>query len=173
MADNGGNGAGMPQLDFSTFPNQILWLVVTLVVIYLILSRVALPRIGSVLAERAGTISNDIAAAETYRQQAAEAEAAYNRALEEARAAAHKVIEEARADIQADLDEAIARADAEIAARTAESEEKIAAIRESANEAVARVAEDAALEIVSTFGASADKATVSAAVAERLKGGTA
>ena len=35
---------GMPQLDFSTFGNQIFWLLVTLVVIYMILSRVALPR---------------------------------------------------------------------------------------------------------------------------------
>ncbi len=47
---------GMPQLDFGHFPNQIFWLVVTLVVIYLILSRVALPRIGSILAQRQGTI---------------------------------------------------------------------------------------------------------------------
>ena len=38
-------GAGMPQLDFSTFPNQIFWLVVTLLVIYFVLSRVALPRL--------------------------------------------------------------------------------------------------------------------------------
>ena len=54
----------MPQLYFSTFPNQIFWLLVTLVVIYFVLSRVALPRIGGVLAERKGTITNDIAAAE-------------------------------------------------------------------------------------------------------------
>jgi F-type H+-transporting ATPase subunit b len=60
-------GAGMPQLDFSTFPNQIFWLVVTLVVIYLILSRVALPRIGAVLAERQPL--NDIAAAEELKQR--------------------------------------------------------------------------------------------------------
>lgn len=173
MAEPNGNAPGMPQLDFSTFPNQILWLVVTLVVIYLILSRVALPRIGSVLAERAGTISNDIAAAETYKQQAAEAEAAYNRALEDARAAAHKVIEQARADIQADLDAAIAKADAEIAARAAESEQKIAAIRESATEAVSKVAEEAAQEILTAFGVKADAKAVSTAVAERLKGGAA
>ena len=47
-------GPGMPQLDFSTFSNQIFWLVVTLVVIYFILSRIALPRIGGALADRAG-----------------------------------------------------------------------------------------------------------------------
>ena len=43
---------GMPQLDFATFPNQIFWLIVTLVVIYFVLSRIALPRIGAVLAGR-------------------------------------------------------------------------------------------------------------------------
>ena len=61
---NSGSAVGVPQLCFDWFPNQIFWLVVTLVVIYLILSRVALPRIASVLAERQGTITNDIAAAE-------------------------------------------------------------------------------------------------------------
>ena len=68
--------AGMPQLDFSTFPNQIFWLLVTLVVIYLVLSRVALPRIGGVLAERKGTITNDLAAAEELKQSAVGAEKA-------------------------------------------------------------------------------------------------
>lgn len=173
MAEEPGTSAGMPQLDFSTFPNQILWLAVTLVVLYLILSRVALPRIGSVLAERAGTISNDIAAAETYKVQAAEAEAAYHKALEDARAAAAKVVQQARADIQADLDAAIAKADAEIAARSAESEQKIGAIRESADAAVAEVARDAARAIVGVFGVSADAAAVDAAVDERLKRGAA
>ena len=76
---------GMPQLDFSTFPNQIFWLVVTLVVIYLVLSRVALPRIASVLAERSGTITNDLATAEELKLQAVEAEKAYQQALADAR----------------------------------------------------------------------------------------
>ncbi len=60
----GGHAVGMPQLDFSTWPNQIFWLAVTLVVIYFVLTRVALPRIGAVLAERSSTITNDLAAAE-------------------------------------------------------------------------------------------------------------
>ncbi len=71
-AEHGAEAAaspGMPQLDFSSFPNQIFWLVVTLVVIFLVLSRIALPRISSVLAERASTITNDIAAAEEFRQK--------------------------------------------------------------------------------------------------------
>lgn len=166
-------GAGMPQLEFATFPNQILWLVVALVVLYLILSRVALPRIGSVLAERTGTITNDIAAAETYKLQAAEAEAAYHKALDDARAAAAKVVEEARAEIQKDLDIAIAKADAEIAARSAESERRIGEIRESAIDAVSEVSKSATKDILSAFGVKADARSVTAAVNARIKGGAA
>mgnify|MGYP001213466103 CR=1 FL=1 len=171
-ADAAASG-GMPQLDFATFPNQIFWLVVALVVLYFILSRVALPRIGSVLAERTGTITNDLSAAETYKTQAREAEAAYHKALDDARAAAAKVVAEARAEIQKDLDVAIAKADAEIAARTAESEVRIADIRASAAEAVSSVAKDTTKEILASFGVKADARSVTSAVTARLKGGAA
>jgi len=164
---------GLPQLDFSTFPNQIFWLVVALVVLYFILSRVALPRIGSVLAERTGTITNDIAAAETFRAQATEAEAAYHKALDDARAAAAKVIEQAKADIKVDLDDAIAKADVEIAARTAESAARIGEIRDSATEAVTEVAKDTTKEILAAFGVKADARSVTAAVNAQIKGGAA
>ena len=163
-------GAGMPQLDFSTFPNQIFWLVVTLVVIYLILSRVALPRIGAVLAERQGTITNDIAAAEELKQRAIEAEAAYDKALADARSEAGKIVAQAKADIQAKLDVQMAKADAEIAAQTAESEKAIADIQAGATDAVKAVAKDTAKEIIAAFGGKADAKTVTAAVTARMKG---
>ena len=125
---------GMPQLDFSTFGNQIFWLVVTLVVIYLILSRVALPRIAGVLAERSGTISNDLAAAEELKAKAVAAEEAYNKALADARAEAAKIVATTKADMKAELDAAIAKADAEISQKTAESEKVISEIRATALE---------------------------------------
>jgi len=162
--------AGMPQLDFSTFPNQIFWLLVTLVVIYLVLSRVALPRIASVLAERSGTITNDLAQAEELKLKAQEAEAAYDKALADARAEAQTIAAQTRAEIQKDLDAAIERADAEIAARTAESEKAIEEIRAGAEAAVKDVAKDTAKEIVAALGGSADARTITAAVNARLKG---
>ena len=161
---------GLPQLDFSTFPNQIFWLVVTLIEIYLILDRVALPRIASVLAERQGTITNDIAAAEDLRAKAAEAEAAYEKALADARAQAQEIAAKTRADIQADLDKAIAKADAEIAARTAESATKINEIKDGADAAVVDVAKDTAAALISALGGSGDAAAVDAAVDKRTKG---
>ena len=66
--------AGMPQLDFSTFPNQIFWLVVTLVVTFLLLKLVVLPRVGGILAERKGAIASDLAAAEELKHKAVAAE---------------------------------------------------------------------------------------------------
>jgi F-type H+-transporting ATPase subunit b len=149
---------GLPQLNIDTFSNQIFWLLVSLVVIYFILSRVALPRIAAVLAERQGTITNDLAAAEDLK------------ALADARAEAQKIIAETKAEIKADLDKANKEADAEIAERTAEGEKMLAEIRESAMESVREVAKDTAAEIVSAMGGKADGRTVNAAINARMKG---
>ena len=161
---------GMPQLDFSTFPNQIFWLVVTLVVIYLVLSKVALPRIASVLAERQGTITNDIAAAEELKHKAAEAEQAYEKALADARAAASQIAADAKAEMQAEVDVAIQKADAEIAARASEGEARINEIRAGAAAAIREVANDTAKEVVSALGVDVDASAVTAAVNSRAKG---
>jgi F-type H+-transporting ATPase subunit b len=161
---------GMPQLDFSTFGNQIFWLVVTLVVIYLILSRVALPRIAGVLAERSGTISNDLAAAEELKAKAVAAEEAYNKALADARAEAAKIVATTKADMKAELDAAIAKADAEISQKTAESEKVISEIRATALESVEEVAKTTAMALVAALGGKEDAKTIDAAVSNEMKG---
>jgi len=160
----------MPQLCADWRPTPIFWLLVTLVALYFILSRVALPRISSVLAERAGTITNDLGAAEELKERAAEAEAAYEKALADARTEAGAIVAKTRADIQADLDVELQKADAEIAARTAESEKAIADIRDNAMTSVADVAKETAAEIVAALGGKADKKAVDAAVAARIGG---
>jgi len=164
------SATGLPQLDFSTFGNQIFWLLVALVVIYFILSRVALPRIAAVLAERQGTITNDLAAAEDLKAKAVEAEEAYKKALADARAEAQKIVAETKAAIKADLDKANEQADQEIAARTAEGEKALAEMRDGALDAVRDVAKDVAAELVSTMGGKADGRSVSAAINARMKG---
>ena len=161
---------GMPQLDFSTFGNQIFWLVVTLVAIYFILDRVALPRIAEVLAERQDRITGDIAAAEDLKAQALAAEEAYNKALAEARSEAQSIVAKAKDDMQVELDAAIAKADVEIAAKTAVSEKAIAEIRAGALDSVSLVATETATSVVAAIGGSADAEAISAAVAEQMKG---
>ena len=168
--DAGGSALGMPQLCADWMPNQVFWLVVTLIAIYFVMSRIALPRISAVLAERSGTITNDIAAAEELKNQAAEAEAAYEKALVDARAEAQKIVAEAKAEIQAELDVELKKADAQIAAKTAESEAAIAEIRAGAVKSVTEVAKDTAKELVAALGGSADAKAITAAVNARMKG---
>jgi len=168
--DASGGAIGMPQICADWMGNQIFWLLITLVVIYFVLSRIALPRIAAVLAERQGTITNDLAAAEDLKAKAVEAEEAYNKALADARGEAQTIVNQAKAEIKADLDKAIAKADAEIAAKTAEGEKKIAEIRANALESVKEVANDTTGEIVAALGGKADKRTVTAAVTARMKG---
>ena len=165
-----GSAIGMPQLCFDWWPNQIFWLILTLLAIYFVLSRIALPRIASVLAERQGTITNDLAAAEDLKRKAEAAEAAYEKALADARAEAQRIAQATRDEIKADLNDAIAKADAEIAAKTAESEREIAQIRAEAMTHVEAVAKDTAQAIVRALGGQADDAAVAAAVDSQLKG---
>ena len=143
---------------------------IALIAIFFVLSRIALPRIAAVLAERSGAITNDIAAAEDLKRQAQEAEAAYTKALADARAEAQAIAGKARDEIKAELDDAIAKADAEIAAKAAESEAAISAIREGALASAEEISKEIAGDVVSAMGGKVDAKAIAAAVDTRLKG---
>ena len=153
-----------------SFPNQFSLLVITLVIIYFVLSKIALPRIASVLSDRQMTISNDIARAEDLKQSAIEAENAYNLALSEARAEAQMIIDEAKAEIKQELLEATEKADVEISKRAAESEKAILEMRKGALKAVEEVANDTAQAILAKVMPSLnDEKTIKKAVSDRMK----
>ena len=168
--DSYGSAIGMPQLCNEWMGNQIFWLVITLIVIFFVLSRVALPRIAAVLAERQGTITNDIAAAEDLKAKAAAAEDAYNQALIDARAEAARIVEATKAESKADLDAAMAKADAQIAEKAKAGEKTIAEIRANAIDSVEEIAKGTASEIVDALGGKADAKSVNSAVEAQLKG---
>ena len=150
-ADAAGHGsAGLPQLDFDTWPSQIFWLAVALWALYQLLTKIALPRISGVLEERADAIADDLDRAEEFKRKAEEAKATYDKALAEARAKAEAIASETRAAIQAEVDAEMARADEEIAARTAESERRLQEFREQAAESIGTIAEEAAQSVVET-----------------------
>ncbi len=168
---SGGEAAGMPQLDFSTFPNQIFWLVLTMLAIYFVLTKIALPRIAGTLEDRHEAVANDLEQAAALKQKAEEAEEAYNKALAEARAEAQKIAADTRAEILKDLDVATAKADAEIAAKAAESEARIGEIRASAVQSIEEVATDTAGAIVDALlPGEGDAAAVKSAVSAAMKG---
>ena len=163
------NGAGLPQLDFASYPSQIFWLIVAFIVLYLLLSRIALPRISTILEERADAVADDLDRAEEFRRKAEVAEEQYQQALRDARARAQEIAAANRAEIQKQVDAATAKADAEIAARAAESEKRIKEIRDSAMASVEQVAQETALAVVeAVMPEAADQAAVDKAVQQRL-----
>ncbi|MBP1805828.1 F0F1 ATP synthase subunit B' [Rubellimicrobium aerolatum] len=160
----------IPLLQPAYFDNLIFWAVVALVAIYFILSRMALPRIGSTLATREGTIASDLSAAEALRAQARDAQAAYDKAVAEARAESNRIAQATRDAIKADLDAALAQADAQIEARAAEGARAVAEIQSQAQGSVAEVARDTAREILRVLGGQVDETAVDRAVSARVGG---
>jgi F-type H+-transporting ATPase subunit b len=161
---------GMPQLDFTTFPSQIFWLLVALVALYFILSKLALPRVVGAIEERHDAIEDDLDRAADFKRRAEKAEAALNKATADAKARAQEIAAAARAEVQAELDKAIAKADAEIAAKSAESEARIADIKASAMASVEAVATETAQALVDSFMPGAGDDGVRGAVQSRLQG---
>jgi F-type H+-transporting ATPase subunit b len=160
---------GLPQLNFETWPSQIFWLLVALVVLYYLMSKIALPRIASALEERADAIASDLDRAEELKRKAEEAERDYRQALAEARAKAQAIAAATRAEIQKEVDAATERADAEISARAAEGERRIAEIRDSAIQSVRQVAGETAVAVVDRIMPGvADEQAVRSAVQTRL-----
>ncbi len=91
----GGHGA-FPPFQAQHFPSQLLWLVVSFVLLYALMSRIALPRIASIFADRSKRIADDLAAAQGFKEQSEAAAAAYQKALAEARNRSQAIAAETR-----------------------------------------------------------------------------
>ncbi|MCG8559402.1 MAG: ATP F0F1 synthase subunit B [Hyphomicrobiales bacterium] len=159
----------MPQLDFQDFAPQLIWLAITFTALYLIMARVALPRIATVIEQRRDRIASDLDKAEQLKKQTEDAIAAYEQAIAEARAKAHTIAQEARDKLAAEIDEERAEVEKQIADQTAEAETRIQAAKAAALAHVSDVAADTATEIVKRLiGGRVTKAEVGNAVGKAL-----
>ena len=122
----------MPQLEFADYMPQLVWLAITFAVLYLLMSRVALPTIARVLDDRGRQIEGDLAKAEQLKAEAAAVQAAYNASLAEARAAAQAALQEAGTTMAAEAAEREARFAAALGERTGTAERRIAAAKRTA-----------------------------------------
>lgn len=136
-----------PPFDPTFFASQLLWLALTFVTLYLVMSRLVLPRIGGILEDRRDRIARDLDQAERLKQQADDAIASYERALAEARAGAFTIAAEARdaakeeanarqAEVEAELDKKLAAAEGRIADVKAKALADVGDIAGAAAEAV-------------------------------------
>ncbi len=157
----------MPQLDTSTWPPQLVWLAITFLVLYYIVSRIIIPRTGGVITERKSTVENDLAKAQQLKAETDAAAKAYEASLAEARQKAHAIAAENRDRVSAELDKERAKADAEAASRVADAEKSIATARAKAMTDVRSVASDIASDIVAALtGSKPSAADLEAAIAK-------
>jgi F-type H+-transporting ATPase subunit b len=159
----------MPQLNINDFAPQLVWLAISFVLLYLIMSRLALPRVGQVLAERRSRIEGDLAAAARLRDDTAKAIADYERALAEAKARGQAIAAQARDEMTRDIERQRAEADRTLSARSADAEIRINTVKEAALSHVGEIATDAAEALVARLlGKSVDRSELQGAVNEAL-----
>jgi F-type H+-transporting ATPase subunit b len=155
----------MPQLNPLDWAPQLVWLLITFGILYLLMVYVALPRIGGVIEKRAAHIADDLAEAERLRRKTEEAIAAYEQALAEARQKAHAIVEEGRAKLNEETAKQRATLEADLSKKSAEAEARIEAAKKSAMKDVNAVAADVAADIVRRLiGVAPPKADIDKAV---------
>jgi F-type H+-transporting ATPase subunit b len=170
-AHGGEHEVAFPPFDPSLFPSQILWLVITFGVFYLLMNRIIIPRIGGILETRRDRISQDLDEAQRLKDESDAAYAAYEHELAEARERAHAIGQEAREKAKAEADAKREKVEAELAGKLAEAETKIGAIKQKALAEVDGIANSTASAIVSRLlGSTVPATAISRAVSAVAKG---
>lgn len=169
-AEGGGHG-GFPPFQSETFASQLVSLVIAFVALYLIVSRIALPRVGSVIDERQDKIEGDLAEAQRLRDQSDSALKAYEADLASARSRAQAIGAETREKLNAQAEAERKALEDRLSVRLADAEKTIASTRTAAMSNVRGIAADAAGTIVQRLtGLVPDAGALNAAVDASLKG---
>jgi F-type H+-transporting ATPase subunit b len=170
-AADGGHKAPFPPFQKDTFASQLVSLAIAFVALYLIVSKIALPRVGSLLDERQGKIDGDLAEAEKLKDASDAALKAYEGELAAARARAQAIGAETREKLNAASEAERKTLEGRLSVKLAEAEQAIAATRTAAMRNVRGIAADAAAAIVQRLtGIAPDGKSVKAAVDGSLKG---
>ncbi|MBV8840509.1 MAG: F0F1 ATP synthase subunit B [Alphaproteobacteria bacterium] len=164
------HSGGFPPFQKDTFASQLFWLAITFVALYLVISRVAVPRIGGIIEAREKRIAGDIADAQRLKVDSEAALGAYEKSLADARNRAQTMGNEIRDRLHAEAEGNRKALEAKLNTQLADSEKQIAATKSSAMANVRGIAVDAAAAIVERLtGAAPPASAVQAAVDGALK----
>ena len=147
-AAEGGHG-GFPPMDAHTFPSQIFWLVIFFGLLYLLMSKVALPKMAAVLDKRHKAIEGDLAKASALKHETEAAIQHYEKSLADARANAQGIATETRSKIADEIEAERSALEKTLSSKLAEADSRISATKAKAMQDVHEVAAETAAEIVS------------------------
>ena len=168
---DGGHKAPFPPFQKETFASQLVSLLIAFVALYLIVSRVALPKVGKTIDDRQAKIEGDLAEAQKLKDESDAALKAYEADLAAARTRAQAIGNETREKLNAASEAERKALEDKLAARLADAEKTIAATRQTAMSNVRSIASDAASAIVQRLtGVAPEANAVNSAVDASLKG---
>ncbi len=161
----------MPQLNFHDFAPQVLWLVIAFVVLYLVMSRLAIPAVSDTLAKRQGKIQSDLDAAEKASEETRALVEAYEKRLADAREEARRLIRERAESDAAAAAARLAALGERLTARVDEAEKRIADQRSQVMLGIEQMASEVAADVYSKLaGRPADAGALAPKVASAAKG---
>tara|TARA_B100000029_G_scaffold113790_1_gene106197 strand:+ start:1705 stop:2283 length:579 start_codon:yes stop_codon:yes gene_type:complete len=164
-----GAEAGMPQLDPKFWVAQIFWLVLIFLGLYLIVSKVFLPKITLTIESRKSKIVNDLNEAQKLKENAEIKLKEYNKIIENSKKEALKIISEGRKKLSEDIEIKKKKFDAELEKELRAVESEINELKNSSKKDVIKIAESTSVEIIKQIiGAEVNKSSVSAMVNEVL-----
>ena len=138
----------MPQLVFADWAPQLVWLAISFIGLYFILSRIALPRIGEVLEERSDHIQRDVDQTAKLKTETETAIANYEQQLQSARANALEIAQKARDKLTQEMNVERAEIEKQIQTKALAAEASIRAAKTDALAQVNDIAADTASNII-------------------------
>jgi F-type H+-transporting ATPase subunit b len=166
----GGHKGVFPPFDSHTFASQLVWLAITFVLLYLLMAKIALPRVGGIIAERQKRIDDDLVQANSFKTQSDAALAAYEKALADARNRAQSIANDMREKQSAEADSVRKKLEGQLNVKLAEAEKAITTTKQAAMANVHGIATDAAKAIVERLiGKAPADIAIDAAIADVLK----
>lgn len=146
-----GHSKVFPPMNPADFSPQLIWLAITFAALYLLLSRLVLPRIGEVIEDRKDRIKRDLEAAERLKDETDKALKGYEKALADARSNAGAIAKETQAKLGAEVDAERKKVDASLNAKLADAERSINATKTKAMQSVSEIAADTAASLASAL----------------------
>ena len=166
----GGGKPQFPPFNKETFASQLVWFVIFFVILYVLIGRFAIPRIGGIIEARRGRIEGDLAEANRLKEQSDAALKSYEKSLADARGRAQALANETRDKLSAEADERRKALEGQLNLKLAEAEKTIATTKTAAMTNVRGIAVDTASAIVERLiGSAPSGSAVEAAVADALK----
>ena len=165
-----GESGGMPQLNPEFWVSQIFWLVLTFGLLYIILSKLILPRISNNLESRKSQILENIETAEKQREESEKKVKEFEKIILESKIEAKNYFNEARQKILEDITVKKNSLDKDIDDEISAAEKEIKNLKTASSEKIKNIAIETSSELIKQLiGEEANNSSVSAIVEEQSK----